>query len=408
MTHRPTSFSSSSTPTASPAPTSNVGDNGVENDDCVGTPYVQPLGGPGSCPAPALRPANTDSASSSSSTSSICELEDSDGESDACRLTLFHQAPGGPGSSPSRESSSAETATTFSARDAETETHAAAGVSERNGGNNTSATAGDGGSINVNAIAERKQHDRDGDKRDESASSTTTPLPLEATAASDVPDAPTSTPVDRDVDGRGNSRTNTDQTSSSAASPRRTDNDVTDGPADANQDANVKHDRTRSGRRVKIHLASSKAKRVLKVGDKLVGPLISSDGKSSVWPTPHGYIFFANNPGGDGKASAASRKNRQEPGLARPSEMVAADARRVFRVLQARAEVRKEQRDGTLPTEGRANGGRSAWGWVSSMHTRHQKLLRTTRRHLGEVEMTLDERGCVVSCLLEVWLGISG
>lgn len=120
---------------------------------------------------------------------------------------------------------------------------------------------------------------------------------------------------------------------------------------------------------------------------------MSSNGESAVRPSEHGSIFFAKKPS-NAEASAVSGK--EKPGSIRPSVMVAADAGRLKRVLEARAEVRNYQRKGTLPAT-QAKVTKIASGWVPLMHTRHQKLVETAREHLGEVEMTLDERACVVS-----------
>lgn len=75
--HRLNPFSSSSSPTASPSSTCEVGDNDVTNDDCAVTTDSQSLGGPDSYPSPTITPAITDTITTSSSTA---ELEGSYGE----------------------------------------------------------------------------------------------------------------------------------------------------------------------------------------------------------------------------------------------------------------------------------------------------------------------------------------
>ena len=133
-------------------------------------------------------------------------------------------------------------------------------------------------------------------------------------------------------------------------------------------------------------------KRVLAVGDKLTAePLLASTGTSAVWATKRGDIVFVKE-----AAKSSDASGQETSGGLRSSVLVAADIGKLKRVVRARQALLREVQEGDLPAQ-ESRRRRSAWGWVP-FRSRHENDVERAREHLGEVEMTLSDRGCVVSC----------
>ena len=137
-----------------------------------------------------------------------------------------------------------------------------------------------------------------------------------------------------------------------------------------------------------VSSSESSPKSVLTVGYKLAEPLVCSTGKSALWAAKHGSIVFAKE-----TAKPSDVSGHKTSGGLRTSVLVAADNGKLKRVLRARKALLKEMRDGALPAQ---ESRRNVWGWVS-FRSRHQEDIERVKEHLGEVDMTLSDRGCVVS-----------
>ena len=142
-------------------------------------------------------------------------------------------------------------------------------------------------------------------------------------------------------------------------------------------------------------------KHVFAAGDILTDePLVASTGTSAVWATKRGDIVFAKE-----TAKASDVSGQETSGGLHTSVLVAADIGKLKRVVRARQVLLKELQDGDSPTH--ESGRRSAWGWVP-FRSRHQKDVDRAREHLGKVEMSLSDKGCVVSQSLVVVSGAWG
>ena len=137
-----------------------------------------------------------------------------------------------------------------------------------------------------------------------------------------------------------------------------------------------------------VNPSVSSPKSFLDVGDRLAEPLVSPTGKSAIIANKIGSIIF-------GKESPKpSDVSGHDPyaGL-RFFVLVAAHTGRLQRVLRARQTLLEEMQEGGFAVR---QSRRSAWGWVP-FRSRHQEDVEKARENLGEVEMTLSYRACVVS-----------
>ena len=75
------------------------------------------------------------------------------------------------------------------------------------------------------------------------------------------------------------------------------------------------------------------------------------------------------------------------------SVLVASIVGRFERVLRARETLQAEKQDGGSPHTIKRRG---VWGWVP-FRSRHERDVERARDRVGEVEMTISDRACVVS-----------
>ena len=136
------------------------------------------------------------------------------------------------------------------------------------------------------------------------------------------------------------------------------------------------------------NLSVSSPKSFLAVGDRLTEPLVSPTGKSAVIAHKTGSIIFGK------ESTKPSDGSGHDPyaGL-RFFVLVAAHTARLQRVLRARQTLLEEMEEGGFAAR---QSRKSAWGWVP-FRSRHQQDVERARENLGEVEMTLSDRACVVS-----------
>ncbi|CAN0071047.1 unnamed protein product [Laminaria digitata] len=132
----------------------------------------------------------------------------------------------------------------------------------------------------------------------------------------------------------------------------------------------------------------SSQKSFIAVGETLPETLASSTGKSALWIAEHGSIIFAKE-----TAEPSDASGHESTGGIHASVFISADNGQLERVLRARTvvveEIREEIFEGHKSTK-----RRSAWGWVP-FRSRLEKDVERAREHLGEVEATLTNRGCV-------------
>lgn len=136
--------------------------------------------------------------------------------------------------------------------------------------------------------------------------------------------------------------------------------------------------------------AERSPKTVLNVRETLIDePLKASTSMSAVWTTKPGDVVHT-----EETDELSGISDQDTSGGLRTSLLVAADKGKFKRVVRARQVLLEEEKKGDLPTT--ENRRRSVWGWVP-LRSRHQKDVEIVREHLGEVEMTLTDRACVVS-----------
>ena len=120
--------------------------------------------------------------------------------------------------------------------------------------------------------------------------------------------------------------------------------------------------------------------RSLKAGESVRTRIVSADGRTAIWPTADGSIVFGLVDGKDAASESAI--------------LVAADERRQRKIRTIRRFLREERE-----SAGTATGEKEITrGWFARDPRRRYKTdIDTARAHEGEVAMSLDDRGCVVS-----------
>ena len=134
---------------------------------------------------------------------------------------------------------------------------------------------------------------------------------------------------------------------------------------------------------------------MLTVGDKLSAePLLSSTDTSASWTSANVSIMFAKQ-----NAKSSNVSGREISGGFQSSVLVASNVGRFERVLRTRETLRTELQEGGSPHTIKKRG---VWGWVP-FRSRHEKDVERARGRVGEVEMTLSDRVCVVSHEPRLW-----
>ena len=116
-------------------------------------------------------------------------------------------------------------------------------------------------------------------------------------------------------------------------------------------------------------------------------PALSLSGKSMLWPGADGSIMFRKEMDAAINVSEGSTQTVS-------TVMVAPDAGLLKRVLLARMALWEEKRKGSVP--GSEKGTWGAGGWLP-WRRQHLKDIDRARGRLGQLEMTLDDRGGLVS-----------
>ena len=288
-------------------------------------------------------PSSTFSSSDSSTSppsSSLAtpEVSDNDGESDVCLLTPYYDTLDRPESCPNPAFGPSSTATTTSLGADEAADQAndnsdcndnIGDSADSNGGTSTCTTArGEGDNE-----SKTTQQEHEYDHGDDAGSSHNSEAKLDQKASTTPPDPYTRTIID-------------------------------------------------------VGPSVSSPKRVLKVGETLSGPLVSSTGKSAIWADVQGSIAF-----GEITAESSTESDLQNLVRGRPSILVASQSGPLKRVIQARAALIKEGLEGEVV----AHESRTwCWGWGPCRSRLHDDV-ETARGRVGELEMTLTNRAGVVS-----------
>lgn len=319
------------------------------------------------------------------------------------------------------------------------------GTSESNQNESTTASSKD--PDDSTATDQGDNNDDGSAEHEETQSTTASPGP----AASKDPDDFSAT----NQGSHGKKSAGTGRAAPARAPHKAYSNDTFDFSTATNRDAisgsNItrRHDSDRysPGRQGSIRGPGFDYKHVLKVGEKLTGILMAPDFMSAVSPSrTHGSIIFAklilepsaasgaeenadplseSQKENHAKSSAESGKDelvtpygdsgkRKRRSLnPRTTVLVDSNPGKVHWVLNAREEVMKERQEEKQRLEAQEQGlekeedevvegalakRMKAWGWVFRP-IGHDKQMERTREHLGEVEMTIDNRGCVVSTL---------
>ena len=316
-------------------------DNDGESDVCLLVPYYDTLDRPESCPNPAFSPSNTATTTPPMPSSSTLEVGDNDGEGDVCLLTPYFDTLDQAGSCPNPAFNPAKNASAASHGADEAADHANA-KADCNG--NTS----DRNNTKPHRDSKNDSHKKDQEHERGHGDGTSS-----------------------------NGGDKTDQTASTTAHPPPS-------PTTSHPKPSV-----------------STPRRVLTVGDKLKGPLMSSTGMSAIWTEKHGSIVF-----GKIASTSPNASGEQKLGSVLSTILILSDAGRLNRVLRAREALSKEMREGSAPTD-ESRRVPWGWGWVPCRSQLHKDVERA-RGRMGEVEMTLTDRAGVVSKTITTICGVTG
>ena len=137
----------------------------------------------------------------------------------------------------------------------------------------------------------------------------------------------------------------------------------------------------------------------LKVGDVLRGELKSASGKSAIWPAGDGAVVIGRGP--EGSPSPDDLSSRASPSKwSKVATLLKPNYGKVREALRLRGKVTKEAEEQVEGVSQAGGGGgtgkgrRAVFGWRRRVE---REELERARQKLGEVDVTIDDRACLVS-----------
>lgn len=322
----------------------------IGSDFCLLTAYYFDIPDvPGTCPSPTFTPAITakTTASPGHHEDGTHETAGNDGNGNTSRNT-----------GPTTGSSTSTSTDTSTGTSTNTKTDTSTGSSP---GARTRTSAGGGSSSGKKSMEYEDEHCRDGHNSNNNNNC----------AKSDREEASATIPA-----------------------PGPTDNGVPDGDSTkANAETSETAENTSSAND-HDDLERGAGKRALTVNGTLSGPLVSPNAQTALWATEIGSIAFV-----EETAPPPDASGQSNTGSVRSTILVAPHVGSVKRVIRARESVLTEMREGVFGSRESSGNRRGVWEWVP-FRTQHQKDVERARGHMGEVDMTLTDRACVVSTVV--------
>ena len=139
----------------------------------------------------------------------------------------------------------------------------------------------------------------------------------------------------------------------------------------------------------------------LKVGDVLRGKLVSASRNSAVWPAADGALMFGRFVPSDKNEDVHIFDEHGEPreatGMAKVQVLLGVNGRQLRKAMSLRRRVEEEKGNGKGTEEGTEDAkGESLFGWLP-WSGRAQRELQTARENAGQVDVTINDKACIVS-----------